>query len=115
MLGTTFGGNHLACAAALSVLEVMEEEDLMNNAQEVGNYLLEELRNFPAIKEVRGKGLIIGIDLPLELNLVKKNLLFKHKIFTGEAKPNVIRLLPALNITKVEADIFLQAIKTELG
>ena len=115
MLGTTFGGNHLACAAALAVLEVMEKDDLVNNAKTVGNYLLEELKNLPNIQEVRGKGLMIGIELPEELKLVKQHLLFKHKIFTGEAKPNVIRLLPALNITKTEADIFLQAIKTELG
>ena len=115
MLGTTFGGNHLACAAALAVLEVMEEEKLMDNAKAVGEYLVNELKKLPAIKEVRGRGLMIGIELPEELNGVKKNLLFKHKIFTGEAKPNVIRLLPALNITRTEADIFLQAIKTELN
>ena len=115
MLGTTFGGNHLACAAALAVLEVIEKDDLMNNATVVGDYLMTELRMLPNVIEVRGNGLMIGIQLPEELNTVKKNLLFKHKIFTGEAKPNVIRLLPALNITKTEADIFLQAIKTELG
>jgi acetylornithine aminotransferase len=115
MLGTTFGGNHLACAAALAVLEVMESEDLINNATTIGNYLVEELKKVPNIIEVRGKGLMIGIQLPEELKVVKKNLLFKHKIFTGEAKPNVIRLLPALNITKTEADIFLQAIKIELN
>ena len=115
MLGTTFGGNHLACAAALAVLEVIEEEDLISNAKTVGNYLINELKKLPGIKEVRGKGLMIGIDLPGELNMIKKNLLFKHKIFTGEAKPNVIRLLPALNISKTEADIFLQAIKSELN
>ena len=115
MLGTTFGGNHLACAAALAVLEVMESEDLIKNATAIGEYLVDELKKLPNIIEVRGRGLMIGIQLPEELNMVKKNLLFKHKIFTGEAKPNVIRLLPALNITKIEADIFLQAIKTELG
>ena len=115
MLGTTFGGNHLACAAALSVLEVMEEENLMQNAANIGDYLIGELKQLPKIKEVRGRGLMIGIVLPEELKEVKKNLLFKHKIFTGEAKPNVIRLLPALNITKKEADIFLQALKIELA
>jgi acetylornithine aminotransferase len=114
MLGTTFGGNHLACAAALAVLEIIEQDDLMNNAATVGNYLMAELKKLPNIKEVRGRGLMIGIELPEELKEVKKNLLFKHKIFTGEAKPNVIRLLPALNITKVEADLFLAAIKSEL-
>ncbi len=114
MLGTTFGGNHLACAAALAVLEVIEEEKLIENAAAIGGYLVEELKGLPKIREIRGRGLMIGIDLPEELNMVKKNLLFKHKIFTGEAKPNVIRLLPALNLGKAEADIFLQALKTEL-
>ncbi|MBP6432604.1 MAG: aspartate aminotransferase family protein [Ferruginibacter sp.] len=115
MLGTTFGGNHLACAAALAVLEIIEQDNLMQNAETVGNYLLEELRKLPKIIEVRGKGLMIGIVLPEELKEVKKNLLFKHKIFTGEAKPNVIRLLPALNISKIEANIFLEALKIELS
>lgn len=114
MLGTTFGGNHLACAAALAVLEVIEKDKLVDNAAAVGNYLIDELKKMPVIKEVRGRGLMIGIELPEELKEVKKNLLFTHKIFTGEAKPNVIRLLPALNITKAEADIFLKAIKYEL-
>ena len=114
MLGTTFGGNHLACAASLAVLEVIEQDNLMNNAEEVGNYWIEELKKLPKIKEVRGRGLMIGIDLPEELKDVKKNLLFKHKIFTGESKPNVIRLLPALNIGKKEADIFLAALTEEL-
>jgi acetylornithine/N-succinyldiaminopimelate aminotransferase len=114
MLGTTFGGNHLACAAALAVLEVIENNNLMQNAIDVGDYLMAELKKLPNIIEVRGRGLMIGIELPPEFSQVKKNLLFKHKIFTGEAKPNVIRLLPALNITKTEADFFLQAIKIEL-
>ncbi len=115
MLGTTFGGNHLACAAALAVLEIIEQDNLMANAANVGTYLIDELKKLPQIIEVRGKGLMIGIVLPEALKEVKKNLLFKHKIFTGEAKPNVIRLLPALNITNVEADIFLEAIKKELS
>ncbi len=109
MLGTTFGGNHLACAAALAVLEEMSEFNLMQNADEVGGYLIEELKKFSEVKEVRGRGLMIGIDLPAELSNVKKDLLFKHHIFTGEAKPNVIRLLPALNLTKAYADRFLEA------
>ena len=108
-LGTTFGGNHLACAAALAVLEVMEKGNLMKNAEEVGNYLIAELKKFEQVKEVRGRGLMIGIELPEELAHVKKELLFKHFIFTGEAKPNVIRLLPALNLTKAHADEFLAA------
>jgi len=115
MLGTTFGGNHLACAAALAVLEVIEQDDLIENAKTIGDYLMNELKQLPQIIEVRGSGLMIGIELPESLKEVKKNLLFKHKIFTGEAKPNVIRLLPALNIGKVEADIFLNALQKELS
>lgn len=108
-LGTTFGGNHLACAAALAVLEVIEKDNLMKNAEEVGTYLIEELKKFEQVKEVRGRGLMIGIELPEELAHVKKDLLFKLFVFTGEAKPNVIRLLPALNLTKEHADEFLKA------
>ncbi len=114
MLGTTFGGNHLACAAALAVLEIMEQDALMANATKIGDYLFNELKGLPNINEIRGKGLMIGIDLPEDKKEVKKNLLFKHHIFTGEAKPNVIRLLPALNITQKEADIFLEALAIEL-
>ncbi|MFY0254884.1 aspartate aminotransferase family protein [Chitinophaga sp. 30R24] len=109
MLGTTFGGNHLACAAALAVLEVIQEEQLITNAATIGNYLMEQLRTFDKVKEVRGRGLMIGIDLPEELAHVRKELLQKHKIFTGEAKPNVIRLLPSLALTKAHADQFLDA------
>jgi acetylornithine/N-succinyldiaminopimelate aminotransferase len=114
MLGTTFGGNHLACAAALAVLEIMEQDNLMKNAEEVGNYLIAALKEIPEIKEVRGRGLMIGIELPDNLPNVKKDLLFKHKIFTGEAKPNVIRLLPALNLTIAQADQFLNEFKIAL-
>jgi len=114
MLGTTFGGNHLACAAALAVLEVIERENLMQNAAGVGGYLINELKKFDQINEVRGRGLMIGIDLPAEYANAKKDLLFKHHIFTGEAKPNVIRLLPALNLTKAHADRFLEALNAVL-
>jgi len=115
MLGTTFGGNHLACAAGLAVLEVMEQDNLMQNAATVGAYLIDELKKFDQVKEVRGRGLMIGIDLPAEFAHAKKDLLFKHHIFTGEAKPNVIRLLPALNLTKAHADRFLEAFSTVLN
>jgi acetylornithine/N-succinyldiaminopimelate aminotransferase len=115
MLGTTFGGNHLACAAALAVLEVMEQENLLMNAKTIGDYLLEKLKAFPQIKELRGRGLMIGIEMPDEFAHVKKELLLKHSIFTGEAKPNTIRLLPALNITKTEADLFLEALAKTLN
>lgn len=115
MLGTTFGGNHLACAAAIAVLEVIEKESLMQNAEEVGNYLMQEIKNISELKNVRGKGLMIGFDVPGELKDLKKNLLYKHKIFTGEAKPNVIRLLPSLGLTKNDADKFLNALKEEVA
>ncbi|MFA4867527.1 MAG: aminotransferase class III-fold pyridoxal phosphate-dependent enzyme [Pedobacter sp.] len=114
MLGTTFGGNHLACAAALAVLEVIEQDNLLKNAEEIGTYLIDELKKIEGINEVRGRGLMIGIDLSENQSNVKKDLLFKYKIFTGEAKPNVIRLLPALNLTKDQADQFLNDFKTAL-
>jgi acetylornithine/N-succinyldiaminopimelate aminotransferase len=114
MLGTTFGGNHLACAAALAVLEVIEQENLLMNAKTMGDYLLDKLKSFPQIKELRGRGLMIGIEMPEEFAHVKKDLLMKHSIFTGEAKPNTIRLLPALNITKIEADLFLESFAATL-
>lgn len=114
MLGTTFGGNYLACAAALSVLEVIEEEDLMTNAATLGDYWMTKLRSFASIQEVRGRGLMIGFDLPDSLASLRKDLLFKHHIFTGEAKPNTVRLLPSLALTKTEADILLEALSEEL-
>jgi len=114
MLGTTFGGNHLACAAALSVLEVMESENLITHAEKMGNYLMTELRQMPNVLEVRGRGLMIGIALPEQLANAQKQLLFKHRIFTGTANPNIIRLLPALNLSQANADWFLAALREEL-
>lgn len=114
MLGTTFGGNYLACAAGLAVLEVIEKEKLMTNAATIGNYWMEQLNSYPSILEVRGQGLMIGFDLPESLAALRKDLLFKHHIFTGEAKPNTVRLLPSLAITKTEADLLLEALATEL-
>lgn len=114
LLGTTFGGNHLACAAAVSVLDIIKKDNLMDNASKVGDYLISELKKFDRVLEVRGRGLMIGIELPAELANVKKDLLLKNRIFTGEAKPNVIRLLPALNITKEIADQFLTAFDERL-
>lgn len=115
MLGTTFGGNHLACAAALAVLEVIESENLMKNAAETGEYILNELSAISVLENVRGKGLMIGFDVPAELKDLRKNLLWNHKIFTGEAKPNVIRLLPSLALRKKDADEFLDAVMEEVG
>jgi acetylornithine aminotransferase len=115
MLGTTFGGNHLACAAALGVLEVIEAESLLEQAAENGEYLMAALRRIDGIENVRGYGLMIGFDLPAALKDLRKNLLHKHHIFTGEAKPNVVRLLPALNISKTAIDEFLQKLKIEIS
>ena len=112
-LGTTFGGNHLACAAALAVLEVIEEEKLMGNAVMIGKYLKNELEAIPHLKNVRGRGLMIGFDVPEELKDLKKNLLWNQKIFTGEAKPNIIRLLPSLALKKRDAEQFIDSIKEE--
>ena len=115
MLGTTFGGNHLACAAALAVLEVIEQDELVEEAAKNGQWLIEELKALTALGNVRGKGLIIGFDAPEGQKDLKKNLLWKHHIFTGEAKPHVIRLLPALNIGREQLEEFLQALRTEIG
>jgi acetylornithine aminotransferase len=113
-LGTTFGGNHLACAAALAVLEIIEEEKLMGNAVMVGKYLKDELNAIPELKNVRGRGLMIGFDVSEELKDLKKNLLWEQKIFTGEAKPNVIRLLPSLALKKRDAEQFIESLKEEI-
>ena len=110
MLGTTFGGNPLACAAALGVLEVMESESLIPHALELGNYLMEQLQKIPQLINIRGRGLMIGFDMPTALATIKNRLLNEYHIFTGEAKPAVIRLLPALTLSHSQADDFLQAL-----
>ena len=111
MLGTTFGGNHLACAAALAVVEVMEQENLLEAAARNGTYLMDALSKIPHITNVRGRGLMIGFDVPDNIKDFKKVLLQEYKVFTGEAKPNVIRLLPSLAITRAEIDVFLDRLQ----
>ena len=111
MLGTTFGGNHLACAAALAVVEVMDNENLLANAATNGTYLMDALLKIPQLQNLRGRGLMIGFDVPDDIKDLKKVLLQEFKVFTGEAKPNVIRLLPSLAITKEEIDIFLDRLQ----
>ena len=111
MLGTTFGGNHLACAAALAVVDVMEQENLLASAATNGTYLMDALSKIPQLQNVRGRGLMIGFDVADEIKDLKKVLLQEFKVFTGEAKPNVIRLLPSLAITKEEIDIFLDRLQ----
>ena len=115
MLGTTFGGNHLACAAALAVLEIIEEEKLVDVAKQRGMYLLNRLKAIDEIKNVRGRGLMIGFEVPDEIKDLKKKLLFDYNIFTGEAKPNVIRLLPSLSITRKQVDEFLETLKEAIA
>ncbi|MEO5601384.1 MAG: aminotransferase class III-fold pyridoxal phosphate-dependent enzyme [Cyclobacteriaceae bacterium] len=114
MLGTTFGGNYLASVAGLAVLEVIENEKLISHAAAIGEHWQRALKLLPKITALRGRGLMIGIDLPDDLKHVRNNLLHKHHIFTGEAKPNTIRLLPSLAVTQEEADIFLNALNQEL-
>ncbi len=106
-LGTTFGGNHLACAAAIAVLDVMKEENLVENAAKVGAHLLEELKKFKGIKEVRGRGLMIGLEFEEPIKELRKQLLFEQKVFTGVSGTNVLRLLPPLCLSMQEADDFL--------
>lgn len=115
MLGTTFGGNPLACAAAIGVIEVMQKDHLIQNAQEQGDYLINALRNIKGVKTVRGKGLMIGFEMEEGLEDVRKVLLNDCKIFTGEAKPNVIRLLPSLAITKTDIDLFLKGLQQAIA
>lgn len=121
MLGTTFGGNHLACTAAIAVLKVIEKESLVSNAAEMGRYLIDNLEKMKsgkgegAINDIRGVGLMIGIEMSDGFTQVRDKLLFEDKIFTGGAKSNIIRLLPPLNISKEEIDLFLDSFENQLG
>ena len=115
MLGTTFGGNHLACAAGIAVLEIFEHENLVANAREVGAYLIEELKKIPQLKEVRGRGLMIGMEIEGSASELRLKLLKEHHIFTGGAGVSTVRLLPALTVTRKEADKFLTAFKELLN
>lgn len=114
-LGTTFGGNHLACAAALAVLDVMEQEELVENARQVGEYLMERLKELqqeqPHIVDVRGRGLMIGVELDIPYKEVRNRLLFQEHCFTGCSGTNVIRLLPPLSVSKEQADAFVEKLK----
>ena len=124
-LGTTFGGNHLACAAALAVLDIFEEEHLVENAHEVGTYLMEELKNLRTeelkskgeshIQDIRGRGLMIGIDLDIPHKDVRQPLIYQEHCFTGCAGTNILRLLPPLCLSKTEADLFIEKLKKVLA
>ncbi len=114
MLGTTFGGNHLACAGAIAVLDILKAEHLVENAAHVGSYLLQELKGWGRIKEVRGRGLMIGLEFDEPIKEIRQRLLFKEHVFTGVAGTNTIRLLPPLCLTKAEADMFLERFERAL-
>lgn len=110
MLGTTFGGNYLACSAAIAVLDVIEQENLIEKAAEMGEYIVNALKNHSAVKEIRSLGLMIGVELHSPCAPVRNDLLFKHRIFTGSSSDkNTLRILPALNLSKSDADIFIDA------
>jgi acetylornithine/N-succinyldiaminopimelate aminotransferase len=116
MLGTTFGGNHLACVATTAVLEVMEQENLLANAQELGEYFNEKAKEIPQVKRVKGKGLMLGLEFDFEVAELRKKLIHEHHLFTGGAKDKtVLRVLPALNITKQDLDVFFKALKIALS
>lgn len=114
-LGTTFGGNHLACAAAIAVLDIFEQENLVENARTVGEYLLGRLKEIPGIKEVRGRGLMIGIEMDYPVKQLRSDLIHKAHVFTGASGTNIIRLLPPLCLTKEEADEFITRLKMLLN
>ena len=114
MLGTTFGGNHLACAAAIAVLDIMESEHLVDNAKQVGDYLIRELLELPGIKEIRGRGLMIGVEFEDSIKEIRSRLLFDEKVFTGVAGMHTIRLLPPLCLTMDEAAEFIARFKRVL-
>ena len=114
MLGTTFGGNHLACAAGISVLDIIKNEKLVDNAAHIGSFLIGELTKLKGVKEIRGKGLMIGIEMDYEIQQIRKNLLFENHIFTGVSGKNVIRLLPPLTLKKVHAEQFLYSFENQL-
>jgi acetylornithine aminotransferase len=107
-LGTTFGGNHLACAAAIAVLDIMKNENLMDNVNKVGDFLISELKKLPQIKEIRGHGLIIGLEFETPVKEMRNKLLFEQKVFTGAAGTNVFRLLPPLCVSMDETEEFLK-------
>lgn len=116
LLGTTFGGNHLACAASLSVLEVMEKENLMENVQNISKHFMEQAKTIPEVIQIKGRGLMLGLEFDFPVAEIRKNLIYEHKIFTGSSKnPNVLRILPPLTIRKKHINQLITAVKKELS
>ena len=115
LLGTTFGGNHLACMASLTVLDVLEQENLMQNAKEMSSYFIEKAQSLPKLKAIKGRGLMLGLEFDFPIADLRKKLVFEHHIFTGSSKnPNLLRILPPLTIRKEHIDKFFEALKVEL-
>jgi len=115
ILGTTFGGNHLACAASLSVLKVLKEEKLIQNAKEISKYFIEKVKDIPHIKNTKGRGLMLGLEFDFSISELRKTLIYKHHIFTGSSKnPNLLRILPPLTIQKKHINVFIEALKQEV-
>jgi len=115
MLGTTFGGNHLGCAAGLAVLEIIEKEQLLKNVLTISEYFKEQVKDLPGVKKVKGKGLMIGLEFDFEVGDLRKKLIYEEYIFTGGAmNKNLLRILPPLNISKKEIDVFVTALKNIL-
>ena len=116
MLGTTFGGNHLACSAVIAVLKTIKEEELMKNSKEIESYFRTKISKIDSVKKIKGRGLMLGLEFDFEATELRKNLIFKHKIFTGgSANKNLLRILPPLNIKRKHIDMLYKALKTELS
>lgn len=116
LLGTTFGGNHLACVAVLSVLKVLEEKELMKNAKEISSYMIENLSSISQVKLIKGRGLMLGLEFEFPIASLRKRLIYEHHIFTGSSKnPNLLRILPPLTIKKEHVDSLVTALKKELN
>ncbi|RNC88301.1 MAG: aspartate aminotransferase family protein [Winogradskyella sp.] len=115
LLGTTFGGNHLACVASTTVLDVIKQEALMQNAHEISHYFIKEAQSIPQVKTIKGRGLMLGLEFDFPIAELRKALIFKHHIFTGSSKnPNLLRILPPLTIKKQHIDLCIEALKSEL-
>lgn len=116
LLGTTFGGNHLACTASLAVLNVLENESFLKNVKEVSDYFLVKVSSMPQLKATKGRGLMLGLEFDFNVSELRKKLIFEHHIFTGSAKnPNLLRILPPLTIQKQHIDVFIEALFKEVG
>lgn len=115
LLGTTFGGNHLACAAALSVLDVIEKENLIANVNEISAYFKEKATEIPEVKNIKGRGLMLGLEFDFDVTELRKKLIYNEHIFTGNAsQKNLLRILPPLSITKADVDVFFAGLKNAL-